>query len=74
MTTSPANPSDISVERGGDGVGAVGRDPVVDDLEPGGVELLDERPPAGVVAGAVDDAVADGQHLGAQRCRSRGRR
>jgi len=40
---------------------------VVDDLEPGPGELLDEGPAAGVVARAVGDAVAHREDLGQQR-------
>ena len=54
-------------ERAGDGVGAVRRHLVGDDLETGAGELLDERPAAGVVAAALGDAVADRQDLGEER-------
>ena len=43
VTTRPANPSVISRQHPGDGIGAVGDDAGVDDVVAGGGELIDER-------------------------------
>ena len=55
-----------SRQRRGDVVGTVGRHLVTDHLELGCGELLDERPPAGVVTRTCHHSVADGQHLCSQ--------
>ena len=66
VTTRPAKPSVSSVRAAATAAAPSVGDAVLDDLEPGRGQLLDERPTAGVVAGAVGHAVADRQHLGPQ--------
>ena len=67
----PAEPVAHAGQRGGDLVGTVHRHLMSDHLETSCGQLLDERPPAGVLTRSGDDSVTDRQHLGEQRGDSR---
>ena len=64
VTISPANPSVSSVSAAATASAPSGVTRWSTTSNPAPVELLDERPAAGVVAGAVGHPVADRQHLG----------